>query len=480
MSFPRRTLNWPTILHFPYRYQIRLKPLELLDAELLDPAEEARAEEQWFFDRRDAERFFLELQRDPFAAQVLRDFAAHDLRHLHAWNLNGLDDFELAEALASIVVRDKLFRLVRFRDPLPHVPFPKRPEPPQPPFLTPVPKQSWIGLQVVWDDTGAPVSGLPLVIETSGNRGSGRMCATGSDGLARLETPPTPSEVRCSFKDLPAADCAVFVGMGEKGAKGAPAVPSEGGPRPSPKAIVQIETRKVRTGDTLESIAREAGLTWKELAAFTFGTKDPEEVNEHLAAEIGCTKKTDDGANYVFDDGDEPGVILVPRQWKQPGLATALEHVIRVKPIERERLTFQVSLHIDPRDPRAADDVYSLLGEDGSVHQRRTAKDDVTPVDDQITLKYTDLQKGRRYSLLIDEGKEGKFYLFQHVPLEDLLSSGADPGTVTDEAGAQPFPETHDGLEDEAQFWVDRPAGPGGLKSADRTPETGSDDTSAA
>ncbi len=71
------------------------------------------------------------------------------------------------------------------------------------------------------------------------------------------------------------------------------------------------------------------------MATFNFGTKDPGEVNEHLAAEVGCTKKTADGANYVFDDGDEPGVILVPRQWKQPGLASERKHIVRVKAIQR-------------------------------------------------------------------------------------------------------------------------------------------------
>jgi hypothetical protein len=422
MSFPRRTLNWPTILHFPYRYQIRLKPLELLDAELLDPVEEARAEEQWFFDQRDAERFFLELQRDPFAAQVLRDFAAHDLRHLHAWNLNGLDDLELAEALASIVVRDKLFRLVRFRDPLPHVPFPKRPEPPQPPFLTPVPKQRWIGLQVVWDDTGAPVSGLPLVIETAGNRGSGRMCATGSDGLARLETPPTPSEVRCSFKDLPAADCAVFVGMGEKGAKGAPAVPSEGGPRPSPRAIVRIESRKVRTGDTLESIAREAGLTWKELAAFTFGTKDPEEVNEHLAAEIGCTKKDQEGA-YVFDDSDMPGTLLVPKQWRMPGLATDRTHLIRVLPVDRTRGVLELHTGLLAAEAGEAGATFVLTGaggREGAVELTRTVKDDSTPEDELVSLRFAGVPIDAKYSLRVRFADGSEIEVFTDVSFQEL------------------------------------------------------------
>jgi hypothetical protein len=48
---------------------------------------------------------------------------------------------------------------------------------------------------------------------------------------------------------------------------------------------------------------------------------------------VGCTKKTKDGYNYMFDDSDNPGLMYIPKEWKQTGLATGSTHVFRVKKI---------------------------------------------------------------------------------------------------------------------------------------------------
>jgi hypothetical protein len=419
MSWPRRTLRWPTVHRLGYRYQLRLKPIEFLDAELLDPAEEAKGEEYWFFDCREAERFFLSFLEDGLAAQTIRDFAAHELRTLHWRNLNGVDDFELAEGLAWIAVREKLFRVVRFHEPLPHVPFPKLPERPAPPFLVQEPKLSSIGLQVLWDDTGEPVGGLPVVVETAGNTGSGRMCVTGSDGLARLDVPPGRCEVRCSFKDLAATDCAVFVGLRDTPERSA-ASGQRHSTGPSPKAVVQVERRKVRTGETLESIAREAGLQWQDLAFFNWGTKVPEEINEHLAAEVGCTEKT--GKNFVFDDSDRPGVILVPRQWKQPGLASARNYQIRVRPVGSSGV-IRVTLDIDPRQAAASHSRFRLATEDGSFEQEKSVADDLVEGDELLDFEFTDCPVDQTYSLeIVREGSE-PVRIFEGASFDELHDS---------------------------------------------------------
>src|SRR6476469_7767920 len=77
---------------------------------------------------------------------------------------------------------------------------------------------------------------------------------------------------------------------------------------------------------------------------------------------------------------------------------------------------FILDLHIDPDSDHAQKCVYSLLNEDGSVHQRRTPADDAIPGDDKLTLVFTGLSKGLRYTLEVDDGDDGSYYLFYHVP----------------------------------------------------------------
>jgi hypothetical protein len=78
-------------------------------------------------------------------------------------------------------------------------------------------------------------------------------------------------------------------------------------------------TCQVRNGESLESLARENGLTWQELAHYNFGTDVPEEVNRQLHAKVGSRKRTADGHNYVFTSQDTPGRILIPGVAGHPG-----------------------------------------------------------------------------------------------------------------------------------------------------------------
>ena len=97
--------------------------------------------------------------------------------------------------------------------------------------------------------------------------------------------------------------------------------------------ILKVERHRVRAGESLDSIARSAELTWQDLAAFNWGTTDPDEINRHLRDDVGCTRKTDDGANYVFCDFDYPGIVLVPQRWSEDGLRTDRVHKVKVQPL---------------------------------------------------------------------------------------------------------------------------------------------------
>ncbi len=94
-----------------------------------------------------------------------------------------------------------------------------------------------------------------------------------------------------------------------------------------------VEEHRVREGETLESIAKGAGMTREDLAFFNWGTKDAKEIDTHLVVDVGCTKKSADGKTFVFSDGDAPGLLYVPRDWRAERLPTRTTHVVRVRTI---------------------------------------------------------------------------------------------------------------------------------------------------
>ncbi len=107
------------------------------------------------------------------------------------------------------------------------------------------------------------------------------------------------------------------------------------------KQIALLAEHRVRTGETLESVAGEHGLTWEQLAKFNWDTTDPHQVNNHLRTDVGATRRSQDDRFFVFDDADDPGIILVPSEFRETGLETNRTHTVRVtcKQIEPNLIT---------------------------------------------------------------------------------------------------------------------------------------------
>jgi hypothetical protein len=87
--------------------------------------------------------------------------------------------------------------------------------------------------------------------------------------------------------------------------------------------------------------------------------------------------------------------------------------------------TVLFELEIDPDAVSSQDDKYTLFCSDNKsiYNETKTVKDDNVPGDDFLTLKFTKLISDHNYTLEIDPGAEGEpYYLFENVPLEDLLS----------------------------------------------------------
>ena len=128
--------------------------------------------------------------------------------------------------------------------------------------------------------------------------------------------------------------------------------------------IVSIKKHKVKTGESIASLAKANSLTWQQLAIFNWGTSVPEEINRFLREQVGCTKRTKDGHNYLFDSSDDPGIIYIPLPWNQSGLATNKTHVIRVSrqaPEASGILYFEDMLYTLPLTP------YVILDDSGSI-----------------------------------------------------------------------------------------------------------------
>ena len=190
------------------------------------------------------------------------------------------------------------------------------------------PALTWIELAVYWDHADEPVAGVDLTVELAD--GSTKKLQTKADGTARLDgIRGGRCDVRCDLAGVHRDAALHVVGEGEHPLSEAGDPPGRGATKPSRYVLARVTPHRVRTGETLDSVARAAGTTWQALAEFNWRTTSPKGINDHLRAEVGCTKKTHDGKNYRFDDDDHPGLVFVPSTYVG-NFATGDTHRIRV------------------------------------------------------------------------------------------------------------------------------------------------------
>lgn len=263
-----------------------------------------------------------------------------------------------------------------------------RPEPPRPsPRLDSPTATSWIKFQVVHHVTGAPYSGIRLSVRIPG--GHEVALRTNDAGLAGIdEISPGECDIWCPLRDARLARTAEFVGLN------APPPPPMNAGRSkrgvTSEWIAEVEAHRVKTGETLESIARSHGFSWQELAEFNWGTSNPDQINLHLRDDVGCTQKTPDGFNYRFTSEDEPGLVHIPKPWSRRGLATGRTHVIRVRIAAGFRLVLRNDLGL--AIPAAE---YELTLADESIRTGRLGGGGVSLIHDPppgpVEVRYIDL-----------------------------------------------------------------------------------------
>ncbi len=261
-----------------------------------------------------------------------------------------------------------------------------------------------VELQIVWDDSGKPVQNLPIVIENDGGETS--VACADNCGIVRIDQARARScKAQCSLEGVALEECVLFAGTGEKIStnKLTEDEKQESQTRmATPKAIVMCETRKVKSAETVESVAKEAGLVPEDLSYFNWKTREYKGL----------------------DDAEDAGIIYIPMQWSMKGLDRGQKHVIRVRPVRRG-VCCRIRVRVDPKDSELKQYRFTLIGGNGLDNcvykQTLDAETDALPHDEYVDLIFESLVPDVTYWLEVDPGNgEDKHYAFEELTWERL------------------------------------------------------------
>ena len=291
-------------------------------------------------DRSEAMVFLRSFSRDPLNVTVLRRTLGEEIGHQQ---VNRLRDSQVIEHLAARVSHGRIRVAVLSSSRAVVKPRPVRDwtsrtdtvakEQTSGPGTAPTEPTTnhWIKWVVVDDTTGRPIPGVSLAIVLPGGSETLRQ----SDAHGEVEIRDIASgacRVSSPVAGVTREQTLAFVALGERDAIDTTPVEEAGstGMRGENLCIAEITEHKVKTGESLASIAKTNNMPWQALAEFNWGTSDPDEINAHLRDDVGCTVKTLDGYNYLLRSEDEPGLLFIPRPWLRTDMATRQTHTIRV------------------------------------------------------------------------------------------------------------------------------------------------------
>ncbi|MFX0196153.1 MAG: hypothetical protein ACFFCW_08525 [Candidatus Hodarchaeota archaeon] len=279
-------------------------------------------------------------------------------------------------------------------------------------------KKTWVEFKAVWDETGDPVPNVRLRIANPD--GMENFHTTNSKGMIRIDgIDPGDCEARSDLNNPLLSNTLNFGKMGEPSGSGSgedakqqpQATQSEAPKRTGVQQIAVIEEHKVKTGESIKSLAEEADLTWQKLAKFNWDTDVPKEINDHLRDDVGCTVKTPDGNNYKFDDSDDPGIIYIPNKWEKMGLTTEKTHIIQVSCL-RGPTKFAVLIPLDDIFIDAVDDDEAILeSADGAYKKTLRVTEAGQKIDEEyIQLTFPNVIPGKKYTLTYDTKEDADGY----------------------------------------------------------------------
>jgi hypothetical protein len=272
-------------------------------------------------------------------------------------------------------------------------------------------RRAWIEFKVLHARTGKPIPGILLTVRLPG--GEDYAIQSDAGGMISLDDiDPGTCDLTCDLNGARLDQTLKFVSIGSTGAGREPAM-SKGA---EPLIIAHVKRHKVAGGESLDSLARQAGITAQELARFNWNTDDPERINEFLKESVGCPRMSPDGSSYVFDSSDTPGILYIPTVWEQKGFATGKLHYVRVETLHR----IWIRMEIDPRARNQWEDQFKLWAPGGAYESVKRAKDDMIRDNQTIDLLYEEINPELRYSLTVTP-KQGKPYtLFSNRSFAEL------------------------------------------------------------
>lgn len=205
----------------------------------------------------------------------------------------------------------------------------------------PVKETTWVEFVVLDDATGDPVPNAKLSITLPG-RAKADHTTPESGSLDFDGCKPGTCEITVDLAGATLGSTLELVGIGYPSGEPLRGVvlPTEGN---KPFRLARITRHRVRAGDTIANLAERAGMGWKDLARFNFDTDMPEEVNKALRTQVGCTRKSRGGKNYVLDGSDDPGIIYIPQQIELRGISTGQTHRLCVRRIAMRQRPFVFS-----------------------------------------------------------------------------------------------------------------------------------------
>jgi hypothetical protein len=151
--------------------------------------------------------------------------------------------------------------------------------------------------------SGRPLMGVPLEVVTP--EGDERGVTTDGAGRVRLHgLAPGACHVRSAIDDA-RVETSYVATAGRAAPTASAAI--------EPAHLVEVERHRVRSGETLEDIAAAHDVPWERIARFNWGTTDAVALERAYRETVGSRPGRD--GHTRFDDGDDPGVLLVPRPW---------------------------------------------------------------------------------------------------------------------------------------------------------------------
>jgi hypothetical protein len=265
----------------------------------------------------------------------------------------------------------------------------------------PSPKLDSVILQVVENESSEPIPGVKIRIKLLS--GIEETLTTNREGIAEKQVEPATYRVYSSYAGKHCDQYLEFVGEGESpiatdAEKSSPPNISQW---PSELIICKVNKYKVKTGDTLLSLAYNCKMTPHELAYYNWGTWDKTEIEGFMRTKVGCTKKNQQG-NYCFDDSDDPGIIYYPMDWELDNVPRNKTHTLRVRKVERGFGDISIDYHIDQFSDDPEDDILILESTDGNWSQKIIIAEmpEIAPNWKKATFK--NVPSGKSFNILQD------------------------------------------------------------------------------